>query len=179
MEHTIQHFLTSGPWPLTSDLDLWTWPRYPSTWHSSQNSTLYVCPFSRESETDGRTQTDRQCQNYYTRHVLDVGCNNFSHVTTYHRSTFSHDCTEPCFSLFVFLFLICQKTPMWLLQYYIQYCSNQIVQSDSRLNCNRFFTELQKIPPASGLQMLPISFMCILFFKNNLENCNFNLEWDI
>ena len=43
-------------WP--RDLDLWTWPRYPSTWHPYQNSSLYVCSFSLESETD--TQTDRQ-----------------------------------------------------------------------------------------------------------------------
>ncbi len=32
-------FLTS--WPLTYDLDLWTWPRYPSTWRQCQNSSPY------------------------------------------------------------------------------------------------------------------------------------------
>ena len=53
-------FLTWWPWPLTYDLDLWTWPRYPSTWPTHQRSGLYVCPFSRESvhrQTDTHTQT--------------------------------------------------------------------------------------------------------------------------
>ncbi len=44
-------FLTWWPWPLTYDLDLRTWPRYPSTWPSCKNSGPYVCPFTCESET--------------------------------------------------------------------------------------------------------------------------------
>ncbi len=51
-------FGTRWPWPLTYDLDLWTWPRYSSTWPPCQNSSLYVPSFFRDSETD--TQTDRQ-----------------------------------------------------------------------------------------------------------------------
>ncbi len=63
-------FLTSWPWPLTYDLDLKTWPRYPSTWPPCQNSSPYVCPFGSES---GNRHTHRRCQNYYTQHVTDVG----------------------------------------------------------------------------------------------------------
>ncbi len=65
----LKHFLTSWPWPLTYDLDLWTWPRYPSTWPTHQKSGPYVCPFSRESgntHTHTDTHTHRRCQNYYT-----------------------------------------------------------------------------------------------------------------
>ncbi len=40
-------FLTSWPWPLTYDLDLPTWARYPSTWPPCKNSSLYVCSFGR------------------------------------------------------------------------------------------------------------------------------------
>ena len=50
-------FFTWWPWPLTYDLDLRTWPRYPSTWPPCQNSGPYVCLFTRESET--HTQTHR------------------------------------------------------------------------------------------------------------------------
>ena len=49
MECPNGRFLTSWPWPLTYDLDLQTWPRYSSTWSPCQNSSLYVCPFGRES----------------------------------------------------------------------------------------------------------------------------------
>ncbi len=70
-------YLTSWPWPLTYDIDLLTWPRYASTWPPCQNSSMYVRP---SGEWDGRTHTDRhtqrRCQNYYTHHVRDVGCNN-------------------------------------------------------------------------------------------------------
>ncbi len=59
---------------LTYDLDLQTWPIYPSTWPPCQNSTLYVCPLSRESETV--TQTHSRCKNYYTHYVRGVGCKN-------------------------------------------------------------------------------------------------------
>ena len=51
------------PWHLTEnvfwpgDLDLGPWPRYPSTWPTCQNSSLYVCPFGYESETDRLTHT--------------------------------------------------------------------------------------------------------------------------
>ncbi len=45
----LKTFLTWWPWPLTFDLDLRTWPRYPSIWPTYQNSGLYVCPFKQES----------------------------------------------------------------------------------------------------------------------------------
>ncbi len=48
---------------VTFDLDIWTCPRYPSTWPTHQNSGLYVCPFKQKS---GNRHTDTQCQNYYT-----------------------------------------------------------------------------------------------------------------
>ncbi len=47
-------FLTWWPWPLTYDLDLQTWPTYPSTWPTWRNSGLFVCPFGCES---GNTHT--------------------------------------------------------------------------------------------------------------------------
>ncbi len=77
MECPSAHCLTSWPWPLTYDLDLSNWPRYPSTWPPCQNSSLYVCPFGCYSETDTHThiQRDRHThtrrQNYYTHHVRD------------------------------------------------------------------------------------------------------------
>ncbi len=47
-------YLKTFFWP--GDLDLWpltltfeTWPRYPSTWPTYQNSGLCVCPFKQES----------------------------------------------------------------------------------------------------------------------------------
>ncbi len=51
----LNRFLTWWPWPFTHDLDLQTWPRYPSTLSTCQKSRLYVCPFSSESETDRHT----------------------------------------------------------------------------------------------------------------------------
>ncbi len=66
---------------LTIDLDLQTWPRYPSTWPTCRNSSPYICPFGHESgnrQTDTHTQTHRRCQNYYTQHVTDVGCKNIA-----------------------------------------------------------------------------------------------------
>ncbi len=77
MEHTTEHFWTSWPWPLTYDLDLWTWPRYPSTWRPCQISSLYVSPFSRESETDGHTDTHTQTMPklLHPTRLRDVGCN--------------------------------------------------------------------------------------------------------
>ncbi len=55
-------FLTWGPWPLTHDPDLWTCPRYFSTWPAVWISGLYVCLFGRESgnthtHTHGHTHT--------------------------------------------------------------------------------------------------------------------------
>ncbi len=50
----------------TFDLDLWTWPRYPSTWPTRRISGLYVCPFIQESGNT-HTHTHSRCQNYYTR----------------------------------------------------------------------------------------------------------------
>ena len=38
--------------------------------------SLHVHPFGWDCETD--IQTDTQCQNYYTRHVRDVGCNKYT-----------------------------------------------------------------------------------------------------
>ncbi len=58
-----KHFLTSWPWPLTYDLDLLTWPRYPSTWLPCQNSSSHVCSFGRES---GNRQTHRHTQGVKT-----------------------------------------------------------------------------------------------------------------
>ncbi len=79
----VKHFLTWWPWPLTYDLDLWTWPRYPSIWPTYQKAGPYVLPFGRES---GNTQTDRhthththrRCQNYYTP-SLTLGVKNPPH----------------------------------------------------------------------------------------------------
>ncbi len=66
----LKHFLTSWPWPLTYDLDLWTWPRYPSTWPTHKKSGPYVCPFSRESGN-----THRHTDNVKTiTPVADAGC---------------------------------------------------------------------------------------------------------
>ena len=65
VKYPLKRFLTSWPWPLTYDLDLrlWTWPRYPSTWPTGQDSSMSV-PLAMRVVTD--RQTDRQCQNYYT-----------------------------------------------------------------------------------------------------------------
>ena len=71
-----KHFLTWWPWPLTYDLDLWTWPRYPSTWPTHQRSGLYVCPFSRESvhrQTDRHTHTHTDYVKTITP-IADAGC---------------------------------------------------------------------------------------------------------
>ena len=74
---------------LTYDLDLETWPRYPSTWPTYRNPSLYVCPFGRESgNTQTHTQKHRRCQNYYTRQVTDVGCNNSIHIPNHIGSPF-------------------------------------------------------------------------------------------
>ena len=51
-----KRFLTWWPWPLAYDLDLQNWTRESPIWSTCQNSSLYVCPFIRESET--HTQTD-------------------------------------------------------------------------------------------------------------------------
>ncbi len=67
----VKQFLTWWPWPLTLtfDLDLQTWPRYPSTWPTHHKSGLYVSPFCCESGNrqthDVRTITP----------VADAGCN--------------------------------------------------------------------------------------------------------
>ena len=42
IEMSINTFLTLWPWLLTYELDLLTWPRYPSTRPPCQNSCLYV-----------------------------------------------------------------------------------------------------------------------------------------
>ncbi len=82
LKYPFKRFLTSWPWPLTSDLQ--TWHRYSSTWSTCQNSSPYVYPFGSES---GNRQTDRhthgQCQNYYTRHVTDVGCKEVKYECIY------------------------------------------------------------------------------------------------
>ncbi len=67
------HFLALWPWPLTYDLDLWTWPRYHQAWSTCQYSGLYVRPFGQDSETDG--QIHRQKDNAKTiTPFADAGC---------------------------------------------------------------------------------------------------------
>ena len=39
------------------DLDIETWPKYPSTWPPCQNLSLYVCSFRQESDAQTDTQT--------------------------------------------------------------------------------------------------------------------------
>ncbi len=56
---------------MTLTFDLWPWPIYSFTWPWCQNSSLYVCPFGWDSETD--RQTDTRSQNYYIPHIRDVG----------------------------------------------------------------------------------------------------------
>ncbi len=63
-------FFTSWHWPLTYDLDLRTWPRYPPS-PPCQNSGPYVCPFTQERETHTDTHTMSKLL-----HVTDVGCKN-------------------------------------------------------------------------------------------------------
>ena len=62
MHATKGRFWAWWPWPLTYDLELRTWPRYLQPWPACQNSSLYVCSFGQDSETDGGTHrhTDRQ-----------------------------------------------------------------------------------------------------------------------
>ena len=74
-------FLTSWPWHLTYDLDLLTWPRYPSTWPPC-HSSLYVRLFTQESETDAHTQTDTHTHTDEVKTITpitsrDVGCNKY------------------------------------------------------------------------------------------------------
>ncbi len=62
------------PWPLTYDLDLWTWPRYLHAWVTFQNSGLYTYSFGQDSETEGRTH--RHTDNAKTiTPAADAGCN--------------------------------------------------------------------------------------------------------
>ncbi len=75
MQRPNEHFLTSWPWPMTLTykfgLDI-----LPLDLHAKIQVCMsrYVCPFGRGSG-NRCTHTDRRCQNYYTRHVPDVGCN--------------------------------------------------------------------------------------------------------
>ncbi len=71
----------SGQWSQKSmerPNELWPWPMnltYISFHLTSMPKFKSVCcPFGWDSETD--RQTDKRCQNYYTHHVRDVGCNN-------------------------------------------------------------------------------------------------------
>ena len=63
-------------WP--HDLDLWTWPRYPSTCPACQNLCLFKCPFGLESETDGQTPTMSEpfthshCFSHHMCHLIFV-----------------------------------------------------------------------------------------------------------
>ncbi len=66
-------------WPMTYDLDLWTWARYLQAWPICQNSGLYLCLFGQDSETEG--WTDRQTDNAKTiTPTADAGCKNFRNV---------------------------------------------------------------------------------------------------
>ncbi len=60
---------------LTYELDL---DIFPLDIHAKIQVCMSVRSAVRVRRTDGQTdtQTHRQCQNYYTPHVRDVGCNN-------------------------------------------------------------------------------------------------------
>ncbi len=74
-------FLTWWPWPLTYDLDLdlRTWPRYPSAW-PCQNSGLYVCPFTCESETHRQKNLNSKHKIYFEWHMSEKLNNNLIHL---------------------------------------------------------------------------------------------------
>ena len=62
MERLNEHFLTSRLLPLTYDLDIWTWPRYPSTWldvHAKIQVYMSVCSarIARRTHIQTDTQT--------------------------------------------------------------------------------------------------------------------------
>ena len=40
-----------------------------------------------DSETDRHTHTDKRCQNYYTHHVRDVGCNKIDGAKAYYLNS--------------------------------------------------------------------------------------------
>ncbi len=61
------------PWPLTYDLDLWSWPRYLQAWPTCQNLSLYVRLFGQDSETDGHTDTHTDDAKTITPSA-DAGC---------------------------------------------------------------------------------------------------------
>ena len=75
------HFLTSWPWlwPMTFtyklDLDI-----LPTDFHAKIQVCTTVRSAAMARRTDRHTdrQTHRRCQNYYTHHARDVGCNNLT-----------------------------------------------------------------------------------------------------
>ena len=80
----LMHFLTSWPWPLTCDLYLWTWPKYPSTWPTHKKSSPYVCPFSHES---GNTHTDRQTDTQTMSKLLHLSLTRGVKIVIIHSRT--------------------------------------------------------------------------------------------
>ena len=87
----VKHFLTCWwPWPLAYDLDLWMWPRYPSTWSTHQKSGPYICLFGRESgNIQTHRQTDRHTDDVKTSSpVADTGCNDSAYQDM-HKLNFS------------------------------------------------------------------------------------------
>ena len=72
-------FLTSGPWPLTLtyELDLDILPL-------DHHAKIQVCMSVRSAViVVTHRHTHRRCQNYYTRHVRDVGCKHVRNITIY------------------------------------------------------------------------------------------------
>ncbi len=124
MVSPIEQFLTSRPRPLTYDLDLKSWPRYPSTWPPCKNSCPYVCPFRWYSETDRRTDThtDTQCQNYYTHHVRDVGCNKIMQLVYFFLFFFS--CLVSPFWTGRRLYTSIQLKNKWLVTFFHEFHKN-------------------------------------------------------
>ncbi len=66
MDHAIGEYLPihSGKETLTYNLDLQTWPRYPSTWLTHRMSVR----LGVRVVTDSQTDRHRRCQNYYNGH---------------------------------------------------------------------------------------------------------------
>ena len=63
--------LTFWPMPLTYGLDL---DILPLDLNAKIQVCMSVCLAGTDRQTDRHIHTDTRCQNYYTRHVRDVGC---------------------------------------------------------------------------------------------------------
>ena len=72
-EMTMKRFFIQWPWPLTLTYKL---DILPLDLYKCQNSSQFKIQAGRVRQTDGRTH--RQCQNYYTHHIRDVGCKNLA-----------------------------------------------------------------------------------------------------